>query len=219
MPTVLIVARDEKGNTTDDVRVIVDGEVWAEKLDGRAMPIDPGPHQIRLEHEGAAPWEDKILINEGEHSRRIEPSFAAKKPESVSVGIAPTPNPAPTSPPPSSSSPSLWPAGLMFGVGGAGLVVGGVMGGLALGAKSSLDKECPTKATCPSGAQSDINKLNAMGIGSTVGFAVGGAAVVTGIILAVVLPRTGSATQKTATKTVDVVPWVSPFGAGFSGRF
>jgi hypothetical protein len=209
MPSVLIVARDEKGSPTDDVRVIVDGERWADKLDGRPIPVDPGTHVLRVEHAGAPPWEDKVYVNEGEHSRRVDVSFAPKKPGGTSSEGG-----AKTAPP--TTSPSLWPAGLMFGIGGAALVATGVMGGIALSTKSSLDKTCPSKTSCPASAQPNIDKLKAMGIGSTVSGAIGGAAVITGIVLVIVLPRTAS---QAPTRAFEIVPWVSPFGAGASGRF
>ncbi len=215
MPSILIVARDDKGASTDDVRVIVDGEVWAEKLDGRALPIDPGTHVIRLEHAGSAPWEDKVLVNEGEHSRRIEPVFGPRK--SDASPLVPNAPPAGSSPS-HGTSVSLWPAGLAFGIGGAGVVVGAAMGVVALSTKSSLDKECKTKTSCPASAQGDIDKLNTMGIGSTVGFVVGGAGVVTGIVLAVVLSR-HTDTSASALARPSVSPWVSPFGAGLDVRF
>ena len=221
-PTVLIVAHDEKGQSIDDVRVIVDGEVVAEKLDGRAMPINPGSHMFRLEHAGAPAWEDKVLVTEGEHGHRIEPTFGVKQGQSNGASTTGPLAPTKASSSSSSSAPSssfpVWPIGLSFGIGGAGLILGGVTGGLAFSTKSSLDSACHPKNNCPATSSSDISKLNTLSTVSTVGFVVGGAGVGTGIILAIVASRSSSAkTDKTS--SIDIHPWVSPFGAGMSGSF
>jgi len=221
-PTVLIVAHDEKGQSIDDVRVIVDGEVVAEKLDGRAMPVNPGSHVFRLEHMGSPAWEDKVLVTEGEHGHRIEPTFGAKQGQSSGASttgpIAPTKPASSASSSASSSSFPVWPVGLSFGIGGAGLILGGVAGGLAFSTKSSLDSACHPKNNCPATSSSDISKLNTLSTVSTVGFVVGGAAVGTGIILAIVASRSSSAKIE-KTSSLEIHPWVSPFGAGMSGRF
>ena len=42
-----------------------------------AIPVDPGQHTLRFEHESAEPIEKKLLIREGEKARVIKVQFAA----------------------------------------------------------------------------------------------------------------------------------------------
>jgi len=46
-------AEDTTGADTLAVRVTIDGQLLAETLDGKAVPIDPGEHVVRFELAGA----------------------------------------------------------------------------------------------------------------------------------------------------------------------
>lgn len=71
LATVVIEARDERGRELVDVRVRVDGDSLAERLDGRAVEVDPGVHTFRYEVARAAPVEERVTVREGEKNRRI----------------------------------------------------------------------------------------------------------------------------------------------------
>ena len=103
---------------------------------------------------------------------------------STTVAPSPTDTVAPGSTGPSGRRIATYVVG---GVGLAGLVGGGVMGALALGQKGILDKHCGTavgqtdKASCdPTGLDASSN-AQSMALGSTIGFAVGGAAAATAV--------------------------------------
>jgi hypothetical protein len=49
---VLMPPSDAKGKTDMAVTVFVDGERIADRIDGRAIPVDPGPHEVRYELDG-----------------------------------------------------------------------------------------------------------------------------------------------------------------------
>lgn len=71
LPSVVIGAKDGHGHDLDAVKVTVDGKVFADRLDGKAQPIDPGTHVFRFEHETAPPIEEKVVVREGEKNRTI----------------------------------------------------------------------------------------------------------------------------------------------------
>src|SRR5579883_2622058 len=52
LPTVVVTARDAQGHDLVDVRVFLDDALVTEHLDGKAMPLDPGPHTLRCEIPG-----------------------------------------------------------------------------------------------------------------------------------------------------------------------
>ncbi len=92
IPTVVPAARSRQGDELEDVRVLVDGELLSERIDGRAHRLDPGPHTFRFEPKGAPPKELKVVLAEGERLRRVEVvlgggSAAADKPIPIPVYV------------------------------------------------------------------------------------------------------------------------------------
>jgi hypothetical protein len=131
MPSVVIVVRGESGADRTLARVIVDGELIADRLEGRAIEIDPGEHTLRVEPEGEPAVEQRIVINEAERERPIV------------IRLAPPerPAPAPTSErsgPPSAAGPIAWPAYLLVAVGGVALASFGYFGAVGVGDRNAL---------------------------------------------------------------------------------
>lgn len=167
MPTVLIVA-DVGGTETADVAVSIDGTEVLERLDGKAIPVDPGAHVFRFVRSGSAPVEQKVLVREGEKRRPIAVSFpatAAPKPERPAE--------------PSSRVPTA-----TWVLGGVGIVALGVSVPLyvsAYGQRSTLDADpCASAGTCDPDRVSTVRRRFvfadvAAGIGLV---ALGGAAIV-----------------------------------------
>jgi hypothetical protein len=69
--TVVIDAKDDKGNDLADVTVTVDGDVLAQKLDGKPLLVDPGQHLFRYEAAGFAPVEEHVVIHTAEKNRQL----------------------------------------------------------------------------------------------------------------------------------------------------
>jgi len=74
-PSVVVSARDTTGRDVSEVRVIVDGKVLAQHLDGKAIFVDPGHRAFRYETKGAPTVEDDVLVREGEKSRVLRVTF------------------------------------------------------------------------------------------------------------------------------------------------
>jgi hypothetical protein len=72
-----------------------------------------------------------------------------------------------------------------LGVGAAGLIVGGVTGGLAIGKHGELEDNCPNNQ-CPPEQQDNLDSFETMGTISTVGFIAGGVFAAAGVALVVV---------------------------------
>jgi hypothetical protein len=75
LPTVIFGARDSAGNDLLAVRLRVDGAPVAESMDGKAVPVDPGPHALHFEHEGNAPIDQSVVIREAEKNRSVIVTF------------------------------------------------------------------------------------------------------------------------------------------------
>jgi hypothetical protein len=69
LPTVVFAVSDDAGRDLLEARVIVNGRLIANHLDGHALPLDPGVYKVRFEADGYAPDEQTLSVRDGEKSR------------------------------------------------------------------------------------------------------------------------------------------------------
>lgn len=164
-----------------DVSVSLDGRDVPASLLGEEHPINPGAHQLVARRGGEQKTED-VNIAEGE---RKEVTLRFDE-----LAATPGARPPRVSEPPSSilagsagSSRTL--AFVALGLGGAGLVLGGVSGALAMSKKSSLadDDEHCRDDQCVYAVEDDVSSLRTFRTVSTIGFIAGGALAATGVVL------------------------------------
>jgi hypothetical protein len=98
-------------------------------------------------------------------------------------------------------------------LGGAGLLVGGIFGGLAFSATNSAKSQCSSDL-CPVSSSAEISRSKTYGNVSTAAFIGGGALAVTGIVLLVVAPGGGAKPSDEAGPSARLSPWIGPSGAG-----
>jgi len=91
LPSIVLGAKDRGGRDLFDVSVSVDGEPLVKKLDGKSLPIDPGPHTFKFEMAGAPPVVERALVKEGEKTRVIAVTFAIGAPATADVPPGPGP--------------------------------------------------------------------------------------------------------------------------------
>lgn len=189
IPTVVLSAKDASGNDLFDVSVHVDGAPLAEKLDGVALPIDPGPHTFRFQWPDGTSTERQVLVPEGQKAMVVSATFTAPN---APPAPAPVAAPPPAAPAAARASESTHPSGLRttgFVVGATGLlaiVVGSVVGGLTFAEVSTAKAACGPNGcaenTSPV-AVSDMQTARTMGNTSTALFIAGGAFVAGGVAL------------------------------------
>jgi hypothetical protein len=158
------------------VHVVIDGGEEA-LLDGRAMALDPGSHQLRVRAAGYAVAERRFLLSEGEKLKTIEVRLTAL-PESAARGsgatAAATPYSNPTSP--AEDRALVVPlviGGAVISAGGAGFAYWGLR---ARSREDALDRCSPHCATSQvSDAKRDYLMANvslAVGVSGLVGLAI-----------------------------------------------
>ncbi|MDB4994374.1 MAG: hypothetical protein JWM74_1806 [Myxococcaceae bacterium] len=86
LPSVVFSALAD-GHDVADVRVLVDGELLTDKLDGRAFPLDPGAHVVRFERAsgGARVLDMPLVVRQGEKNRLVSATFATTLPKEEEV--------------------------------------------------------------------------------------------------------------------------------------
>jgi hypothetical protein len=175
IPTVVI---ELKG--APSAKVTLDGAVIPAAALGVSRPVDPGKHGVRAEADGFLPAEASFTVDE-------------RKSERVALTLVPAPTQAndalkaDASAAPAKSSPMRTVGFVGIGLGGAGLILGGITGAMALGKHSELAPLCPMGHCTNQGPAIDQYHLYANL--STAGFVVGGAFAVTGIVLAAIAPK------------------------------
>ena len=223
LPTLVFTVKTAAGQELSAVKVTMDGEVVAQQLDGSALTLDPGSHSFTFETAGQAPVTQTFILHEGDKGRRetvvmgpaaavapvaAQPAPVAAPPVVVAPPVvAPPPAPPPpvveSAPPPaatveaskSSGMSGQRVAGIVVGsVGVAGLVVGGIFGGLAASSYGTASNECPGHTNCNSQAMNDRSSASSLATVSTVGVIAGGALLVAGVTVFLTAPKHSVAT-------------------------
>jgi hypothetical protein len=196
-PTVVFVVRDESDHDLTNVRVTMDGVELAAKLDGTAIPVDPGEHLFVLETDGRLKEARTLKLNEGEKGRQERIVLVAPVVESAAPPLPPpAPEPAaPVEPPPPPGRTQRQIGIALGGVGLAGLVVSTIFG---VAAKSlydhAINTECGSSIgqssyTCLPLGLSDSQSAHNDATGSTIGFIASGVFLAAGATLYFMAPR------------------------------
>lgn len=191
VPTVAFSVQDPAGNDLSAVSVMLDGQPLAEKLDGKALDVDPGEHLFRFDAAGLPPVEKRLVIVEGEKNRRERVHLGPPRP-GPTVLAAPLP-----APPPAPRANGRRTLGLVLGGTGLGLLaVGGASGLVAFlewdAAKTACGPSFPAKCANPSIGSSDRSATLVASTVADVTLGVGAAALVTGAVLVLMAPESGS---------------------------
>jgi hypothetical protein len=86
IPSVVLLATDDTGTPRVDIRVTMDGELLAAKLDGVSLPVDPGVHEFSFSSDGSVFATQRILAVQGQRNRPITVSL----PTVDRFGLAPS---------------------------------------------------------------------------------------------------------------------------------
>ncbi|AKT39950.1 hypothetical protein [Chondromyces crocatus] len=192
-------------------QVMIDGVPIPSAAIGARRPVDPGEHTIRAIAPGHRAAEASIFLAEGTH-QDVHLTLASTTPEAT----PPRPEEAPLAPP-RSGFPSKALGLTALGVGGAGIVLGGVTGIMALARHAALTEVCPGDV-CPRQHEGARDTYRTLGTLSTVGFIVGGAGIVGGSLLLLTMP-TVDASRTSSPQGLRIAPQIGPGYVGAKGSF
>jgi hypothetical protein len=213
VPGIVVVVAGAPG-----AKVTIDGAEVPAAAVGVRRPVDPGTHVVAATADGFLATDKSVTVAErATLDVRLE-LRPAPKPAPAPVA-APAPSPPPPQPPPPPADPpdrggAQRVAGFVaLGLGVAGLGVGAVTGGLALGKHGELADACTLPGgKCPASAASTLDAYGTLGTVSTIGFVAGGVLVAGGVTLLVTAP-------KRAPRDAWVAPVVGPAHVGLRGAF
>ena len=203
-PRLAWMTLDVQGAPPSDVTVSVDDATFPAAALGIKRASDPGTHRVRASASGFAPVVTSFTVTEGQATVVSVTLRALPRPEPAAVPAGETPPLVPTSAPApverpapaplSSSTPFGRTAGYAaLGIGVAGLVAGGVLGGLALAKHASLSGGCPDGHCAPS-ESSQVSLYDTLAMASTVSLVAGGVVAATGFTLLLTTPKAAPVT-------------------------
>ncbi|WP_231864367.1 tetratricopeptide repeat protein [Sorangium cellulosum] len=176
---------------------------------GSELPLDPGNHAVVARWPGGRQTDAPVTLAEGARNVvHLEPPPAAAPPP-VPVPDAPQASAISSGPPPTPGAPSSFKRTLGFVIGGVGAAaLGGslITGGLALGTKGDLEKECPDPSRCSDDGMSLSSRGQTLTTTSTVLGAIGLAGIGAGLVLLLTAPEQRS--------SVALAPAILPGGGG-----
>lgn len=233
MPSIVLRAKDPTGADAVGVQVLLDGQLFADKLDGKALAIDPGEHIVRFELAGFEAFEQKVLIKQGEKDRPLIISLKRLPPTTPPLSTAPPPPPiapslVPLTPPVSHSDKAVkgppnggipaW-AWISGGVGLGLMTVGAGFGIKALAVHNELITKCGGDlAKCPVVTRDvTLPLVDQRSLFRSVFIGLEAAALV-GLGAAVVGIATAPPKAQQNQHGLFVAPFVSPFGGGVAAQ-
>jgi hypothetical protein len=201
---VVVAAKDANGQEVRDVAVYVDGRLVATTIEGHALVLAAGPHELRFERAGSRPVFEYVVLEAGGNDRVVSIAF---KPAEEPSGAGPT----------ARDRVRLWvPLGLL--VEGTLAVATGVTL-LALTPSTPANCDGATLRCTPSVGESasqfvsDQNaagKAHSMPVVAGAVIAEGAAMMVAAVIVRLAIPAKPS--------TTGLAPWVDTRSAGLSAH-
>jgi hypothetical protein len=165
IPSVVPTAKVNKKDETN-VRVTVDGQLAATRLDGKPIELDPGVHTFRFELAPWPPVEQQVLVAEGEKNRTVSVQFGNQSEDGKESDV-PMYRPFPT---------------IDYVLGGTAVVGIGLFaafGSMGMSGKKDLQNTC-----APFCSTTDVNsKVKSKFLIADIGLGVAVASTVLGVIL------------------------------------
>jgi hypothetical protein len=189
LPTVVITAKDGSGADVVDVVVTIDGEPLVTKLDGEAVPVNPGRHILRFSKADGTQLERPAVIKEGAKDQGVAVVLGNAGSAGAGGGTWRTVG---------------W---VLGGAGVVGLLIGTISGAAAIGDNSSAHCTA-TGHDCLAGP---LSSARSAALGSDVGFIAGGIFLAGGAAIVLLAPKPSTGGRSA---TVRVAPSIGPEGGG-----
>lgn len=205
IPALVVVV---EGEGARPVEVTIDGKSVPAALLGMKRPTDPGRHRIEARRGSESVTREVVL----------DPGASVTVNLRLGSGGSAVMPPGPPAPPPAdsrSSGSAMRGVGFAFiGLGGAGIVTGAILGGLAISARGNLDESGCKEGMCPRTVEDDVSRYNTLRLASGGALIAGLVVAAGGVTLAVLAPSGPKPASEARWE-----PWVGPGTAGVRGVF
>jgi hypothetical protein len=177
IPSIVISARDAEGNELSEGEVFVNDARIPDALSGRTLPLNPGPHRIRLELRDGARLETSVVLRVDERARVVS-----------------------MAPPKSKEQPSTFPhAAVWIPITAVATIGTGLFAAFAAVGKG---QESDLEMCAPNCVPEDVAEMRRIYVAADVSLGVGAA----GVVSLALYFAIGSAVSETPPATAVVVP-------------
>lgn len=208
LATLAVVVPEGSANL-DGLVVKRDGIELGRALWGTSVPVDKGAHEVMAVASGMTAFQKKVDVTADGDKVSVTIQFVRTAP---TVSVAPSAPPAP-------EKPRAWqkPVGFAgIGVGAAGLIAGGIFGGLAIAKKGESNNGlCDEQSFCNQEGFDLRAQARSFGDISTIAIIAGGVLALGGLTLVILSPSESEA--KPAEPRLSLR--VAPRGLTFDGEF
>lgn len=209
IPSVVISAESGRGDEAD-VRVLIDGQVVAEALDGKEIEVDPGKHVFRFELPPHAPIERTLLIRERERGRPVSVFFGERQ-------AAPPPPPGSArstlEAPSEATTEGARPVPLaVYVLGGSALAAAGLFAGV--GAAGMAERRSLQASCAPFCGEAQVQSVRTRFLIADLALAAGAGAAVSAGLLFWLRPAVPSAPRREADRPAAAPVAVVPVARG-----
>jgi hypothetical protein len=237
IPSIVFLAKDDGGRDLVAATVSMDGEQIGDRLDGTAIPVDPGQHKFVFEVPGRPPIERSLVVSEGQKDRRETITIASTSATLVPASPLGARTGSSAILPPASGGAHVGPAsadapsgegrriaGVIVGaMGVVGLALGGVFGGIAESKWSSAKAYCdgmPVSCTASQGSTGfqDEHSASTMATLSTVSLITGGVLATGGVVIFLTALKETSSARHVSSSPIEVTATSEPRGWGMLVR-
>jgi len=180
LPSIVLIAKSG-ATELEDVHVSFDGTPLRDRIDGKAVTVDPGRHVLRFEAPARAPVQVEVIIHEGDKNRVVEASFPNAEPKRAAPPVV-------QSAPASEAHSRVVPYALL-GVGALGVAGFASFALLGNSDKHELERTCS-----PNCAASEANAVHTKYVIADVSLAIGSVAI--GAAGYLLLAASGEPTKK-----------------------
>ncbi len=146
-PTVVLQCTLPDGKPAPNATVMLDGAPLPHALDGNALDMDPGSHELVFSLAGERPLSVRVVVREGEKLQRVSAAFPARPPLVVGP-TAPTPARAMIA-----RRPVPW---TVYALGGLGIAGTGAFVGLGLWGNAGKNDLRDCKPDCSGDATGEV---------------------------------------------------------------
>lgn len=178
-------------NAVPGLTIARDGQSQSQPTWGSAIAVDPGEHVVEARADGYVTATIRVTVGKDvDHQTVTVPPLA--KDAAIKLNYVEPPPPRVESPR-ASSSPVFPILGWSFaGTGAASVIVGGVMGAVAISRNDDARALCPTDTTCSTEGLKLTSEAEDFALASTVLFAAGVALVGAGVTMFLLAPRSST---------------------------
>jgi hypothetical protein len=212
-PSMIVSVKDSSGKDLADVRVLLDGEPFASKLDGKPKRVDPGEHVLRCEADGYPAAEQHVVVRAGEKNRMVD------------VRLASASQPAGPPPPDDTAARGHSESTNVLGGKRTSALVFGALAVAAFGTEAYFgltglsDRNALMAQPCAQTATCSPSAVDAVRMKFTVADISLGVGVVSTVLAAYLFLSSSGPEPSMPSARVDLAPVPGGAGATFAGRF